>query len=208
MLFITYLTIGLLKYLLQLPGFLQNTENLIPWIFAFPHVLLFLFVWRCYKSDRRSSLLGFSLLRNRLYLPVVVSSIALNLIVYVIYQMLVLSFAGSYLLVPEIPKTILGTGWFVPINLFAIVIWVPIIEEIFFRGFLLKEVAYRLGFPASILITSLIFSALHGEVGLLVPVFLNSVVISIVYIRFGSLVSVVMIHAIQNLIVTLVAASL
>ena len=115
---------------------------------------------------------------------------------------------GKYLLVPEIPRTILGTGWFVPINLFSIVIWVPIIEEIFFRGFLLKEIASRIGVPASILITSLIFSALHGETGLMVPVFLNSIVISFVYIRFGSLFPIVMIHAIQNLIVALVAASL
>ena len=72
---------------------------------------------------------------------------------------------------------------------------------------MLKEIASRTGVPASILITSLIFSALHGEIGLLVPVFLNSVVVSIVYIRFGSLVPIVMIHAIQNLMVALVAAS-
>jgi len=179
----------------------------MPWILALPQILLLLFVWRSYKNDERWSLLVFTPPESQHYFLIVIFSVALNLLFYVIYQILVLSFAGQSLLVPEIPRTILGTAWFVPINLFAIVIWVPIIEEIFFRGFLLGEIASRVGVPASILITSLIFSSLHGEIGLLVPVFLNSVVISIVYIRLRSLVPIVMIHAIQNLMVVLVAAS-
>ena len=100
MLFITYLTIGLLKYLLHLPRFLQNTENLMPWILAFPQVLLFLFVWRIYKSDRISSPLVFTRPVNHIYLLVVISSIALNLFVYVIYQTILLDepiFGSSYL---------------------------------------------------------------------------------------------------------------
>jgi len=161
-----------------------------------------------YKNESlRWSLAGFVFPQSDHYLLVVVLCTTFNILVYVIYQMTVIFLGLQYLLVPEVPKIILGIGWFIPINLFAIAVFVPVIEEIFFRGFLLREVMIKFNLFTSVVSTSLIFSFLHGDTGLFIPVFINSVVISVVYIRVRSLIPVIMIHALQNLVVTLVAAS-
>ncbi|MEC9320744.1 MAG: CPBP family intramembrane glutamic endopeptidase [Chloroflexota bacterium] len=93
------------------------------------------------------------------------------------------------------------------VNLVAVVIWVPVAEEIFFRGFLLKTMLERHTVYVAIPLSSLLFALLHGRLGLIVPVFLSSVVISILFIRTRSLLPPILAHSTQNLVVSVVAAS-
>jgi len=124
-----------------------------------------------------------------------------------IYAYVALRFGVDFLLTPTVPKDILGEGWMVIVNLVAVVIWVPVAEEIFFRGFLLKTMLEQHTVYVAIPISSLLFALLHGRLGLIVPVFLSSVVISILFIRTRSLFPPILAHSTQNLVVSVVAAS-
>jgi|TARA_B100001167_G_scaffold160835_1_gene108489 membrane protease YdiL (CAAX protease family) len=130
-----------------------------------------------------------------------------NITVVVIYMIIATYFGVKFLYTPEIPKDILGFGWFIFPNLFAICIWVPVIEELFFRGFLLRLFMRRWGTFSAVVTSSLVFAVLHGHIGLLIPLFICSIVISLLYIRSGSIYPSILAHAGGNLSVSLVAAS-
>ena len=81
------------------------------------------------------------------------------------------------------------------------VVVAPVMEEIFFRGILQESITRKRGPIVGVLITSTIFAAAHYTVP---PQALNafcvSLVLGYVYARSGSLVPVILIHAINNAI--------
>lgn len=91
-----------------------------------------------------------------------------------------------------------GNMW---VTLGVTVIVAPILEEIFFRGILLKDMSISWGPRWAIFISSLLFSALHFNIIQAVPAFLMGLVIGYIYIytRRG-LTTVILIHIINNLI--------
>lgn len=177
-------------------------------MFAAPQALLILCVWQVLKWRGEtwedigvcppSTKLGY--LASLLCVPV-------NLTLSAICVYLTLKIGFEFITVPKIAKDILGNGWFIVINLFAIAVWVPVVEEIFFRGFMMRTMARKMSTPLAILGSSLVFSLVHGHVGLIVPIFIGSVVLSILYIKTKSLYTPVLAHSIQNLAVSVVAAS-
>ena len=80
-------------------------------------------------------------------------------------------------------------------------------EELFFRGLLLSVWVAYYGEIKSILLTSLIFMLVHSHPGLYVPVFISSVLISVLFIKTGTVWAPFLSHAGQNLLVAVVAAS-
>lgn len=91
-----------------------------------------------------------------------------------------------------------GNMW---VTLGVTVLVAPILEEIFFRGILLKDMSVSWGPRWAIFISSLIFSALHFNIIQAVPAFLMGLVIGYIYIytRRG-LTTVILLHIINNLI--------
>jgi len=124
-----------------------------------------------------------------------------------VYSAVVYKLGITYLMPPQISKGILGEGSFVLANLFAIAIWVPFIEEFFFRGLLLNVWVTYYGEMKSIFLVSLIFMLVHSHPGLYVPVFISSVLISVLFIKTGTVWAPFLSHAAQNLLVAVVAAS-
>ena len=180
-----------------------------PWILALPQVFLVVFVSAlCFRYRViRYKDLGFQApsFRNSYFLAFL--CVMANITVVVIYMIIATYFGVKFLYTPEIPKDILGFGWFIFPNLFAICIWVPVIEELFFRGFLLRLFMRRWGTFSAVVTSSLVFAVLHGHIGLLIPLFICSIVISLLYIRSGSIYPSILAHAGGNLSVALVAAS-
>ncbi|MED5409601.1 MAG: type II CAAX endopeptidase family protein [Chloroflexota bacterium] len=123
------------------------------------------------------------------------------------YSVVVYKLEITYLMPPQIDKGILGDGSLVLANLFAIVIWVPFVEELFFRGLLLSVWVPYYGETKSILWVSLIFMLVHSHPGLYVPVFISSLLISVLFIKTGTIWAPFLSHAVQNLLVAVVAAS-
>jgi len=179
-----------------------------PWVLAVPQALLLLFVWKILKCRGetwedigvRSASTSLGYLAGFLCVPV-------NLIFSAICVYLTLEYGPEFAAIPNIPKDILGNGWFIVINLLTITVWVPAVEEIFFRGFMMRTMARKMSVPLAILGSSLVFSLAHGHVGLLVPIFISSVVLSTLYIKTNSLYPPILAHSIQNLVASVVAAS-
>lgn len=80
---------------------------------------------------------------------------------------------------------------------------VPVSEEILYRGFIFTALRHHIGMPGAALVTSLVFAALHfyGWIGL-VNVFLGGLVLVYVFEHSGSLWPAVIVHAVNNITVT------
>lgn len=85
---------------------------------------------------------------------------------------------------------------------------VAINEEILFRGIVFNLLEKRLGFPKSVLVTGLIFTAWHWgvvehSVWSFTHIFLAGSVITVVYARTGSLLTAIVLHAVYDAVFAL-----
>lgn len=74
----------------------------------------------------------------------------------------------------------------------------PLYEEILFRGILLPKITQKTGLTKALIITSLLFAALHFHLPALLPLFALSTLLSLVYWWSGSLWNCIAIHMIFN----------
>ncbi|MFC1871632.1 lysostaphin resistance A-like protein [Chloroflexota bacterium] len=91
----------------------------------------------------------------------------------------------------------------------AVVIFAPVFEETFFRGFLFKGFSYsRLGVIGTIVLTSLGWTLLHQqyEVFELVSIFLSGLLLGTMRFKTGSLWAPLIMHSFANIIATLEVA--
>ena len=84
----------------------------------------------------------------------------------------------------------------------------PLMEELFFRGFLYPVLARRLGLPVAVLVTALGFAALHGAQlmfswGPVLVIFLVGLVLTMVRAKTNSVAAGVLIHMAYNGTITL-----
>jgi len=78
------------------------------------------------------------------------------------------------------------------------VVWGPLGEELFFRGFVLPGLAKRFGVPAGIVLSSGLFALFHVDPGMLVPTFLLGAALAWIYVRTGSIWPSIVVHGAQN----------
>jgi membrane protease YdiL (CAAX protease family) len=86
-----------------------------------------------------------------------------------------------------------------------IVLWAPLSEELFFRGFLLQGVAAGMGPWVAAVVSALLFSVSHGSPVLLVPVFVSGLLLAWLFFRTRSLNACITAHALQNALAFAVA---
>jgi len=91
------------------------------------------------------------------------------------------------------------TGILLLSTLFA-AIFGPVAEEIFFRGFLYSSIKKIAGSFWGIMITSVIFSALHAHPVGFLPIMALGMLLAYMYEKTGSLVPCISIHIIHNVI--------
>ncbi|MFH1878832.1 MAG: type II CAAX endopeptidase family protein [Candidatus Omnitrophota bacterium] len=75
----------------------------------------------------------------------------------------------------------------------------PVAEEIFFRGFIYGALKKNLGVFGGILVTALLFSALHAHIVGLLPILALGILLSYLYEKTGSLAAPITVHIIHNL---------
>ena len=77
----------------------------------------------------------------------------------------------------------------------------PIIEEVFFRGFLYSAVRKRFGVFLGVLLSGAFFSLLHANIAGFLPIMMLGVLMAFLYEKTGSLVASVAIHILHNSII-------
>ena len=74
----------------------------------------------------------------------------------------------------------------------------PVFEEVFFRGFAYQAIRRRWGRWPGILATALVFSALHANAAVFLPIFGLGILLACVFEATGSLVAPITVHICQN----------
>lgn len=83
-------------------------------------------------------------------------------------------------------------------SLFAAVVG-PMIEELFFRGFMYGALRGRIGILWAMLFTSAVFAGLHTNVVGFLPIMVLGILLAYLYEKTGTLVSSITVHVIHNL---------
>lgn len=94
-------------------------------------------------------------------------------------------------------------GWTLLLAVAAIGISAPLGEEMFFRGFLFNVLKQRWGVGAGVVVSGLLFAAVHTYALGLIPVFLLGMALAWVYHNSGSLWTSILIHATNNTLAVL-----
>lgn len=82
----------------------------------------------------------------------------------------------------------------------ALVIITPLFEEMIYRGFVFKGLMRSFGFIPALLVSSLIFALVHGQLNVMVDTFLLGLALGYVYHRTGQLWASISLHMIKNAI--------
>lgn len=77
----------------------------------------------------------------------------------------------------------------------GVAIFVPLVEEIIFRGIMIERLGTKYGYKVAVLLSSFIFGVLHLDV---MGAFIFGVVLSVIYLRTRSLLLPFLIHAANN----------
>ena len=86
------------------------------------------------------------------------------------------------------------------VALFIAVIMAPIIEEIFFRGFILQTLVKRISAFWGVIITALIFAAVHFEFRSIMPLIILSFILNILFVKTRSIWPCILFHIFNNTI--------
>ncbi|MFC1655241.1 lysostaphin resistance A-like protein [Patescibacteria group bacterium] len=83
--------------------------------------------------------------------------------------------------------------------LIALVI-APVVEEIFFRGFVLQTLAKRISPFWGVVLTALIFASVHFEFQSIMPLLILSVVLNVIFVKTKSIWPGILFHVFNNTI--------
>ena len=127
-----------------------------------------------------------------------VGALGLSLVVTVVYSVLIGLVDSDILSPPDISPDIAFPGPAVVFTFQALAVATPLLEEVFFRGFVFSGLVPRLGVGWAIVASAVIFSLFHLAVGVLIPIFVTGLLLAWLYYRTGSLWPSIVAHAGQN----------
>ena len=162
------------------------------WSFLFHAVV---FVWVLQKSRRSDvsvrRIIG-SLSDDYQWLPVVGCVIPLILFSVGSGQII---YYFSFLISPSFTKKWFSAEELSLLQVFFVIVVVPPVEELFFRGILINRWAAKWDIKRAVLISALIFAMLHKNV---VGAFAYGFVLAVLYIRTRTLVAPIVCHVLIN----------
>ena len=83
---------------------------------------------------------------------------------------------------------------------FVAIVLAPFIEEIFFRGFVLNTLVERISPIWGIILTALIFAAVHFEFNSIMPLIILAFILNVLYVKTKSIWPGILFHIINNMI--------
>jgi len=115
---------------------------------------------------------------------------------------------------PDVPEFMINayqTAGFPPLLWLAVVVGAPVVEEVFFRGFLFRGLAASpLGGPGTIVVTSLAWAVIHLQYDLhdMATIFVLGLLLGVFRLKTGSLWPPLVMHGLVNLLATVQVALL
>jgi membrane protease YdiL (CAAX protease family) len=161
-------------------------------------VMVALIIWLVRRRGGHPAMLGFRPLSgNAIYLPAVGFLAALGIL---LAYTQVVDLLGLERLVPRnnAPKgafdSTTSTVLFGALAIFV----APFAEEVIFRGFLLGGLQRWFPTWSAVLISGVLFGAVHAELGVIIPIALIGIVLAVVYLRANSIFASMGTHFIFN----------
>lgn len=99
----------------------------------------------------------------------------------------------------SLPHEMIGEGIFRVMTIALIAGMIPVIEEIFFRGFLFAGLAARFGVLTGLIVSAAIFAIAHADVKVMMPIFVTGLLFGWAYHKTKTLWVPIAAHACQNL---------
>lgn len=91
-----------------------------------------------------------------------------------------------------------GIGlWF---SFFSTVVLAPVVEEIYFRGFIMPATTKRFGWLIGITVSAVLFAILHLQLNVIVYTFVFGIILAALYIKTKSIIPSIILHIMNNLI--------
>lgn len=154
-------------------------------------VILFL---RYYRKSRGGSSTGARFAPRSVNLPLTLWGIVLVFITSIVLEPLLSLFPSSYF--DNIDQAVGRGGWAILTTIVA----APILEEVLFRGQILGAIKSKYGSAWALVISSLLFGLIHGIPPQMINAFFMGLILGYIYLKTGSLLSVIIIHAVNNAI--------
>ncbi len=129
-----------------------------------------------------------------------VGTLAASLAASFVYVAIVDLTGAEVLSPPDISPDIAFPGLAAVFTFQALAVTTPMVEEIFFRGFVFAGLASRLGAWRALVVSSAVFSAFHLGLAVLIPIFVTGLLLAWLYHRTGSIWPGVLAHAGQNML--------
>ena len=89
------------------------------------------------------------------------------------------------------------------VNIILLVLLAPITEEMIFRGFLLGRLHTKYGAITAILMPSVLFALLHGDI---LGAFIFSIFLCLIRIKYDSIIAPILVHMSNNAVVVVLLA--
>ncbi len=113
----------------------------------------------------------------------------------------IVSGLGFDALMPEpLPAGLAGEGAVVALTALALGVWVPFVEEVFFRGFLFAGLAARYGLYVGVAVSAALFALVHFSLATIIPIFVTGVLFALVYHTTRSIWIPIAAHSAQNIL--------
>ena len=187
------------------PSRWEDELSLLAWLAAIAESVLLLVVWLVVVRKYRLpwSVVGLRLPAQGRPLLLAAAALLGSLAFTAAYGAIV-SALGFDALIPEpLPVGLVGDGAVILVSVFALAVWVPFVEEIFFRGFLFAGLAARYGLYAGLAASAAIFALIHFSLATILPIFVTGILLAVVYHRTGSIWIPAAAHSAQNLLALL-----
>lgn len=129
-----------------------------------------------------------------------------------VFSICAVAISTIYKINPEIVDSILSepvvkSSFISTVFLFTfIVILAPIVEEIVFRGILLRRVSFKFGVRKGIILSSIVFAILHPGLGHIFS-FIAGVIFSLIYLKYNNILISTITHMCYNFLYFIVTVS-
>ena len=116
-----------------------------------------------------------------------------------LYEMSVRWLAIDWLMPESLPVEMFGEGFARVMIVASIALLIPVVEEMFFRGFLFVGLAARYGLPMGLVVSASVFAVAHADVSTMIPIFVSGLLFGWAYHVTKTLWVPIAAHAFQNL---------